>query len=1229
MPLKKYLKKNIKKIITIMIMIILIPNLVEAKDKPGFLERNISEFLTSISGAANDAITGGSNSKYSIDRLIYNGDGSTEQETTLILFDKSIGLDSTIRSFIIEFYLIFQYIAACIFVPLGLWLTIYFVRAKYDAQKKAILKDKLIKWLLTFVLIASMPYFLEMINIVNNVLVSVFRYIGINFISKSGANLSGGYLADNFKTLAADNKDFISTSIYLASVGFNIWLMFFYFIRDLTVGYLFIIFPIICILYTFDREMFANWFKNMVSNISGQLIQAAVFTVNIALYSYVMGNGKSPSTPEALFVLTSYAMIIPMTSKLKRLLKLEGDIGAAASMAGLGGAIMAFQLGRGIVRGAKNSFSNMASGAADIFNGSKDKLALEKNLQGDTSSLQDKELSNPKPKSLEEINKSQREGVRKMLKGAGGLTGGTIGAFAGASTMLTMGKQGIALGGAAGALLGGKVGAVTGTAAGMAENAIGFGMDVNKAINDENFSKEMGLEQITENTNTALQGTDFLNQENKAVLAKKLFENMGANSVASSIYTSMAPKRASMDEISKCKNLKQVTDKNKSVIYGTDLEGNKKILSVGDGNKSLGRDEYTVSNFSIGDGTSSDDSLIKSQADGMLNTMENENMLEKNPVYRNGYLKEEQRLNNINAANIANNESPKYSMDQISIMSSQKGKEAVRASIESSLMGTRDSINKATGLNTVPLGITQKFDDKNLATAKFNDIENIGSTNTEELNLVGNLSSTENISNSNGYMYVGKDGLASVFTVSGDGSYENPATSSFAGTLQVPREISGSMGTTTNKFAPVKIEDGQVFSGNLYEASGYGNYFKEQSPIKAETFENPIERLGAQTYTSMDPNEQYIVTVSKGESNNGQYVIASSQGNLMDVVNIPQGFSEKLNNGEVYHLTKNINGEVLQHYSGNMSDMDMHINNMAISRENIGITSNPNTNYEPVKNFLSNLNTSSSPVNTYMGSSNSRLSEIPTQVNLQDTSSGYMYVDPNGQATVFSSENNSNRYIGNMNIPKEFSSVSQIGAAPIKIENGKLYSGKVQDISNYGHIENEYGYAADIPNNQFSTIYNSQPQVQTFERPIERLGAYAYNSIQPNQDYIVTVSKGENNSGQYLIASSQGELVNMVDIPYGYSEDLSTGQVYHISKNEDGNVVQSYSGNIRDVDLHINNVAIRQTEAVRNNMSKQIKLQEISNQKHALEKVVNGYKNKTYEVDKRQLMLDSFNTSLM
>lgn len=430
----------------------------------------------------------------SIDALVFNGDTSF---AGLSLFKPG-----EVQDFIAVFYSVFLYIALVFLAPISLSAAYNFSKAGDNPQQKAMLLDKLYRILFTFVLLHAMPDVIAAIAKINNAFVNIIKSIFSVLMGSESNNIIGEYIINNKGAI-----DETVTGLML--IGINIWIIGFYIMRDLVVCFLFLFYPIIAIWHPMEKGMVGNWLREMASNIFSQPIQAVIFTIVVALGNNLGLVDNANKLSNKIYVFVAFASIIPLTSIVKRLLKLESGIGVGKSLAGFGAVAGLFRLTNMVSKTFKENGNFVKDNLRQLSSNKNVAMQSEKNI----SSVEDmsKPLINPRQsnqyntqgnaqKGINDIERDNRALRRDTAKGIGSMVAGGYGSLVGAAMMAGVGPNEAIMGGTVGLGIGRSMGNSITDKVYAGGSAIKHRNDTKSAI--DNLSKEMMVEDYNKNYNT-------------------------------------------------------------------------------------------------------------------------------------------------------------------------------------------------------------------------------------------------------------------------------------------------------------------------------------------------------------------------------------------------------------------------------------------------------------------------------------------------------------------------------------------------------------------------------------------------------------------------------------------------------------------------------------------------------------------------------------------------------
>lgn len=541
----------------------------------------------------------------SMDSLVFNTGGA--------LSGLSLFKPGATQDFLADFYKLFNYIAIALFIPIVYWSAMAFTRAGDNPQGKSILKDKLMRVVLTFAFLYTMPELVTLLVRLSNAFVDVFRSVGGGI-----TNPVGDYIAT---VVESEGSMFVNGITALMLIGINLWMIFFYIIRDLTIAFLFLFFPIVAIWFPLTSSMVLSWWKNMASNILSQPIQAVILSLVLTMTSSI--NTANATFLDGLYMIVAFGAIIPMTGIIKGFLGLEGGVGAASSRAGVGGLIAAMTMMRMAGRNAGKNKELIKEGLSerskiDELEGLKDKNRESESELSSTSDY-DRPLVNPtggKVSSNKEIMDMKREANKKVARGLTafgtgaftGMVGASIGGGLGARTAMVGGLAGYGMGATAGGFAGehtadvvsgAKINASDSQAIENLQMQTAREMLGNESISDEELSLELqNNEQLRLNSlhtaqekhlgiyNENLSGTSYQNQRREAMMKQRFINNAGTSlpfaHAARKAYAKGVPRNMSDDEIMQLQDVNLYQDKDMSYLYRMN-EGQVEILKTGAG----------------------------------------------------------------------------------------------------------------------------------------------------------------------------------------------------------------------------------------------------------------------------------------------------------------------------------------------------------------------------------------------------------------------------------------------------------------------------------------------------------------------------------------------------------------------------------------------------------------------------------------------------------------------
>lgn len=865
----------------------------------------------------------------SIGSIVYN---QNNNRTTL-----QGGRGGDISNFLYEFYNYFNYMAVIFFVPIGMWFAVTLSRAGENAQRKAELKEKGFRLLVTFFWLTAMPQLLDWIFMLNNAFVQSFYSI-ITSVTGTGV-ASKGVMLEYMRELSWEADSLAFTFAYIATVFINVYLVIFYFIRDLTISMLFIIFPIVAIFYPLKKEATMTWWKEMFGNIITQSIHAMIMSVVMGM-SYFLNPVTATSGDigfsNAMFVVIGFYMIIPFTRIIKSMLGFEGTLGGAKSMAGLGAMYGAIRLGSMGVQGLKAGTSMMSSSLKERKSAKMDQEILETKGEKDALTGELKAVNKDgETITQKSVNQRLRESNKRIARsGASVATGLTTGIGTAAGTMAFGSATTALMAGAGATYVGAKVGDKIGKGG---SNAVAGGItsysDFKKYRNAHasELDKEEGL------TSPVLQGTEYKERERKALRKAKYLQNFGFNEKAKQHYAVNSPKEISNEELQRTKGVEMYQDRNQTVFYGKDKNGNKKILKTGLGNPNIKKPITRKVDFTDGEL-----SLPKSREDELLRQAERE--ISQGPLgdkIRDRAIQHVESSGESLDTEVGGAMFAKFyqgdSLDQSELFNSENSQyydkdlhneyKRAKASTFSSLK--KNELNEVKTmrdtLGVAGLTYASKAETFEGTPKMFDRKEEIKAVESKPLSSLQKETAT----------YHGIEGSKISDTKTGYALSSNEGTTYYSmdvdsndiKAIGYSTETNHNIPTNQMEMTPIKVDNGEVYKDNV-KYMLEGSQFYDESPMNLQTFDNAEERLGQEVMGNIQNDSQVIVRVNVNKQNNtGTYgVYDVSSGKHIGSSPIPKDYIDegKEMNGKVYHMQVDSLGNIMKNKMDYANDKNFH-----------------------------------------------------------------------------------------------------------------------------------------------------------------------------------------------------------------------------------------------------------------------------------------------------------------
>lgn len=276
----------------------------------------------------------------SLDQLIY---GRLVAENTLFSFDLGEGNIYGIVS-----SAIYNILAS---VVIGLLIPVFTGKVVLSAWKRgdfarSSLKEALSYFVLSLLVLVLMPYFLDTMLFVRDVVLYIIGTEGATTLFGTGSSTSIVAVLG-----ASANDNIVSGVVYVAAVLLNLYFLIGYVGIALSMTANFILFPLIVVKMPFDKQVLKNWIWEMISCMFVPIIDAVLIMIPSFLGIYAAEITFLDAVGVSVVQLIICYLIIPIRTYSRgvlgmRLNPLENSGLAAASFMGMAAA-----------RGIKNAFS--------------------------------------------------------------------------------------------------------------------------------------------------------------------------------------------------------------------------------------------------------------------------------------------------------------------------------------------------------------------------------------------------------------------------------------------------------------------------------------------------------------------------------------------------------------------------------------------------------------------------------------------------------------------------------------------------------------------------------------------------------------------------------------------------------------------------------------------------------------------------------------------------------
>ncbi len=268
-------------------------------DNPSFIQKVMTWLVTITIGDTFRGIFTLFFGEVSIDKLLFN-----DYPNTKLAFYNN-GENPLLRDGLMRmvkvYYVVFRKVAITFYLIMLLYIGLRIVM-KSTAKDKEKYKAMLMDWVTGVIMLFFFPVVIKYLILLNESLVSYLRTsfnATVNGMPATHAGVSDALLEAMEQWVVEDNSDimllFRNKAFNTGNIAYAlvyIYLLFkllmfiiYYFKRFLTIIFLIILFPFVCVSYAIDKikdgkaQIFNNWFKELLLNIFSQLFQAAIYMI--------------------------------------------------------------------------------------------------------------------------------------------------------------------------------------------------------------------------------------------------------------------------------------------------------------------------------------------------------------------------------------------------------------------------------------------------------------------------------------------------------------------------------------------------------------------------------------------------------------------------------------------------------------------------------------------------------------------------------------------------------------------------------------------------------------------------------------------------------------------------------------------------------------------------------------------------------------------------------------
>lgn len=320
-------------------------------DTPGKVEKYISELLrniaSSIIGLLNDYLGA------SLDSIVYGRVGSGHpNRVNIFSFELRKGNPYGVTGAVA--YSVLRSMANIFMALQFIYLLAKASFSGYTSKSREELKNTFYTLILNFCLLALMPFFLDIVLYIRDVILYGLKEVTSQLITGGGTfNLS-----DAFYMVSENSGTFVDAVMYLGTVLLTIYFVCIYVSVAMDMLICFVIFPITCVLGKQNKSSLETWLMCMLSDICTPLIDAVLLLVplltSVMLSDVVAG--------VRIIQLIMCMLIIPMRGQVKEKLGLS----RGGERNGMFGVMAGFTFGRMIGNKIKSGVGRLKDAYGDL-----------------------------------------------------------------------------------------------------------------------------------------------------------------------------------------------------------------------------------------------------------------------------------------------------------------------------------------------------------------------------------------------------------------------------------------------------------------------------------------------------------------------------------------------------------------------------------------------------------------------------------------------------------------------------------------------------------------------------------------------------------------------------------------------------------------------------------------------------------------------------------------------